>query len=141
MQVNMMREQYEFRVVEEFASKLFHRSEGTRLGFVRVIRIDRDDPRFEEIGELQKELIFKKDRLFFYGWQIRRSYSHKGIEEAALWHLIPTKLFEPAGEECGTFGRITSRGRSSSGSRLRLRATCATSSASSRRPDFGSIKN
>jgi hypothetical protein len=41
----------------------------------------------------------------------------------------------------GLFRRTTSRGRSSSGSKRRRRATCATSCASSPRPGFGSTRN
>jgi hypothetical protein len=41
----------------------------------------------------------------------------------------------------GLFRPHYSRGRSSSESRLRPRAICVTSCASSRRPDFGSTRN
>lgn len=98
-----MRETCEFRVVEEFAPRLFEASEGKRLGdSVRKIEIATDDPRFETIGRLQSETRAKTDRSFFYGWILRRRYSKAELEAATLFHLKVTSMFEPAGEECGT---------------------------------------
>jgi len=51
-----MRETAELRVDEDYASKLFADSEGTKLGIARKITIAIDDPRFARIGELQREL-------------------------------------------------------------------------------------
>ena len=48
-----MREIVELRVNERYANVLF-RNEGKRLGTsVRKIQIDREDPRFQRISELQ----------------------------------------------------------------------------------------
>jgi len=98
-----MRETCEFRVVEEFAPKLFTSTEGKRLGdSVRQVEIATDDPRFDAIGRLQEETRAKTNRSFFYGWILRRRYSKVELEEATLFRLKVTSTFEPAGEECGT---------------------------------------
>jgi hypothetical protein len=94
---------YEFRVVEEFAPKLFANNEGKRLGdTVRKIELAADDPRFDRIGQLQKQMRATTDRSFFYGWNIRHVYSKAELAAANCFRLIVTPTFEPAGQECGT---------------------------------------
>lgn len=98
-----MREECEFRVVEEFAARLFADNEGKRLGTgVRKIELRTDDPRFEQVGKLQQELRATIGRSFFHGWNLRRRYSIAELATANClsWHVTTT--FEPAGEECGT---------------------------------------
>lgn len=98
-----MREICEFRVVEEFASKLFAPNEGKRLGdTVRKIELATDDPRFEKMGELQRETKATADRSFFHGWILQRRYSRAELAAAACFQLRVTTTFEPAGEERGT---------------------------------------
>jgi hypothetical protein len=50
-----MREEYEFRVVDEFASRLFSADEGRRAAFIRIVRLQAGDPRIAKIGEVQRE--------------------------------------------------------------------------------------
>src|SRR6266404_8854123 len=47
MFLKIMRETYEFRVVEDFAGRLFRDDEGKKLGsgIVRLVQIASDDPR------------------------------------------------------------------------------------------------
>lgn len=99
-----MKEKFELRIVEEFASRLFDPNEGKRLGsgIVRLVSLASDDPRLEEVAVLQKEIDSKYGRAFFHGWEIIRKYSKREIEVASLFHLRITSTFEPAGEECGT---------------------------------------
>lgn len=98
-----MTETCEFRIVEEFAPKLFAPAEGKRLGdSVRQVEVSTNDPRFDSIGRLQRETREKTDRSFFYGWILRRRYSKAEKDAAALFKLKVTSTFEPAGEECGT---------------------------------------
>lgn len=97
-----MREMAEFRVDEEFASELFRDNEGEKLGSVRKILVPTTDPRFPEIGRLQKSLKQTTNHPFFYGWDIRRSYNKQELDMAPMFHLIHTAYFEPSGEECGT---------------------------------------
>jgi hypothetical protein len=51
-----MKEMVEFRINEDYASKLFADNEGTKLGLARKIIISVDDPRFGRIGELDREI-------------------------------------------------------------------------------------
>jgi len=98
-----MREVCEFRVVEDFASRLFADDEGKRLGdAVRKVELETSDPRFNRIGELQREIRAKLDRSFFHGWKIRRLYSKAELAAAGCFRLLIATRFEPAGEECGT---------------------------------------
>ena len=97
-----MRESVEFRIPEEHASRFLEPHVGKRLGgSVRVLELAVDDPRYEQIGDLDHQLR-KEGRCFFLGWDINRRYSRKELESAELFHLYITAVFEPAGEECGT---------------------------------------
>jgi hypothetical protein len=92
----------EFRVSEEFVSLLFNETEGTKLGTsIRKIELERNDPRYAEVGKLDQQLA-RQGKSFFFGWNIRRSYRPAEFESAELFHLQISAAFEPAGEECGT---------------------------------------
>ena len=112
-----MHETCEFRVVEEFASKLFAPDEGQRLGdSVRKIELGIDDPRFNKIGEIQRETRMATGRSFFYGWILKRHYSQSELAGADCFRLCITTAFEPSGEECGTkYNESTACGRCGSG--------------------------
>src|ERR1700733_12730164 len=98
-----VREIAEFRVAEELASMLFADDEGKRLGTsFRKVEIDIKDPRFEQVGRLQRELNEKTGKPFFHGWDIVRHPSRQEFEQAGLFLLKITAVFEPAGEQCGT---------------------------------------
>ena len=98
----LMIEEFEFRVDEELAGRLFADSEGEKRSVVRKVRLDATDPRMTRIGELQREFRERDGRPFYFGWDIRRRYSEKEIASASLFLLEITNRFEPAGEECGT---------------------------------------
>ncbi|UCD52920.1 MAG: hypothetical protein JSW27_09820 [Phycisphaerales bacterium] len=88
---------------EDFAPRLLSENEGKRLGdSIRRVELATNDPRFERIGELQRETRAKTDRSFFYGWHIRRRYTKEELVSAKCLQLAVTAVFEPAGEECGT---------------------------------------
>lgn len=99
-----MRETCEFRIDGNFVDKLFDKHEGKVLGdnFIRLIEIDVTDPRYVEIGRLQKEMIKKTGKPFFFGWHINRYYSDEELSSAALLHLKITSFINSAGEDCGT---------------------------------------
>lgn len=99
-----MRETYEFRVVEDFAGRLFGPNEGKDIGskIVRLIELDGNDPRLPKVGEMQRLIEQESGRAFFHGWDIERHYSAREIQAATLFTLWITAVFEPAGEECGT---------------------------------------
>jgi hypothetical protein len=97
-----MRETVEFRIPEDGASRFLEPHEGKCLGgSVRVLELATNDPRYERIGELDRQLR-KEGRAFFLGWDIKRHYSRQELESAELFRLETTAVFEPAGEECGT---------------------------------------
>jgi hypothetical protein len=99
-----MKEIVEFRIAGEFASLLFSENEGVKLanGLVRKIEIETSDPRYQEIGRLQRELKASHGKPFYYGENVKRTYTASEIKSAELFKLSPTKFIEPAGEECGT---------------------------------------
>lgn len=97
-----MREFWEFRINEEYAHLLFAAYEGTRIGdSVRKIVIARDDPRFGEIGRIQRELD-NEERSFYWGNYPQYRYNKKEIECAEVFGMSIKAAFEPTGEECGT---------------------------------------
>ena len=105
----IMREIAEFRVLEKYAPRLFADHEGKKLGSgeVRKIEIDTSDPRFQSIGEMQRQIqeetvTEEMDHFFFYGWLFHRKYSEDELKAASCFLLIISAAFEPAGEECGT---------------------------------------
>jgi hypothetical protein len=98
-----MKEVAEFRVDERFASMLFAENEGKRVGSsVRMIELDTTDPRFAEVGRLQRELRAKQGEPFFYGWRLKRKPSMQELRATRVFSLQVTAFFEPAGEERGT---------------------------------------
>ena len=97
-----MREIAEFRVDERYASMLFADNEGERLGSIRKVKVETSDPRFVEVGHLQRHLAVKEDASFFFGWKLCRRYSKAELVTAARFHLIFSAVFEPPGEICGT---------------------------------------
>ncbi|MDB6018185.1 MAG: hypothetical protein JWR19_2674 [Pedosphaera sp.] len=111
-EVGNMKEVYEFRVQEKYASRLFEPSAGEKLGWtkqfgdkfvtVRKIELSADDPKFRRVGELNALLQKNRDDFFFAGWNINRCYTASDIAQARLFLLCRIATFEPAGEECGT---------------------------------------
>ncbi|MDR1098311.1 MAG: hypothetical protein LBL57_09285 [Tannerella sp.] len=97
-----MKEIFEFRVNGDYAHLLFKAGEGKDLGGIIVIHITKDDPRFEQIGEMQKMIDQKYDTYFFAGWDIVRKYTPEEIAEAKLFQFYINTMFEPPGEDCGT---------------------------------------
>lgn len=97
-----MKEYVEFRINMEYAHLLFKDDEGVNLGdTVKVIKLEKSDPRFPKIGELQKEARKRFD-FFFSCCEYKRIYTKEEIDNAKWFLLTPTRHFEPAGEECGT---------------------------------------
>ena len=98
----MVKEYVEFRIPEEYASRFLGPHEGKRLGDrVRALEIATDDPRYQWIGNLQRQFR-EEGKFFFLGWEIKRRYSRRELEAAELFCLWITAVFEPAGEQCGT---------------------------------------
>jgi hypothetical protein len=98
-----MREVFEFRINEKFASRLSNPKVGRLLGeHVRQVIIPADDPLVAEIGRVNSELDASIGRSLFTFWQVTRKYTSAEIEAAELFSMFIGATFEPAGEECGT---------------------------------------
>ncbi|WP_276374121.1 hypothetical protein [Chryseolinea sp. H1M3-3] len=97
-----MKELHEFRIYEKYSNLLFQPDEGKKTGIYRVIEVERDDPKFEQIRALNEKI--KRDHndfLFLYS-NVKRVYTEIELRQAVLFHIELTSVFEPAGEECGT---------------------------------------
>lgn len=97
-----MKETIEFRIPEEDARMYLPADTGTMLGdSVRKVRVIRGDPLFDLIGEVDNYFRMRGSS-FYTSWQSYRSYSSHELEVAEVFHVWPKRVFEPAGEECGT---------------------------------------
>lgn len=96
-----MKETYEFRIFEEYASLVLQEQEGIKLGPVRKINVYTDDPLFVKIGDIHKRLRTEGKYLFSF-YHPTRHYTSIELEKAELFQLKITSVFEPTGEECGT---------------------------------------
>lgn len=98
-----MKETLELRINYDYAHLLFNADEGKNLGTsVRVVELSKDDPRYDQIPIIAEKVRKKHSRGFLLGWKIKRKYSKKELDSAALLHMKIKATFEPAGEECGT---------------------------------------
>lgn len=101
-----MKETLELRINYDYAHLLFGADEGKDLGqlskSIKVVELSKDDPRYSQIPIISKQVKEKYDKVFFFGWQIKRKYSAKELDTATLFQMKIKATFEPAGEECGT---------------------------------------
>ncbi len=98
-----MKETLELRIDYDYANLLFKANEGKNIGTsVRIVELSKDDPLYKEIPIIADELKRKFDKSFFFGWEIKRKYSRKELEQAKLFLIKIKIVFEPTGEECGT---------------------------------------
>jgi predicted hydrocarbon binding protein len=98
-----LRETIEIRLADSWVLKQLGSDIGKDLGgSVRVIELEREDPKIQYILELinsrEKELGKRIYKLF----HIRRYYSSKELENAEILRLIIAATFEPAGMDLGT---------------------------------------
>ena len=98
-----MKELFEFRINFDFAYLLFNENERKNLGTsVRIIQLQKTDPRFSQIPIVDKEIKSKYNKAFYFSWSINRIYSEEELSKAKLFKIIIQNIFEPCGEECGT---------------------------------------
>lgn len=101
-----MRETIEFRLHGDFVRRYLPEAErvGKSLGngFVYQVKLDAADPLVTKIGRLDREVRVEEGSGLFAGWDIRRQYSKQELAGAELLHARILRVFEPAGEECGT---------------------------------------
>lgn len=96
-----MRETIEFRIPESHAERYLPADAGTRLGITRKLELQRSDPLFAHVERIERQLS-AEGRAFFTAWIPHRRYSRQELVEAELLKISVKKVFEPAGEECGT---------------------------------------
>jgi hypothetical protein len=96
-----MLETIELRIPEENAAKFLPDGIGKKITWVRNVQLKSNDPLVSRIRDLQREFNMK-EKAFFLGWNIHRTYSQQEIHDAQLFHVWPKRVFEPAAEECGT---------------------------------------
>ena len=97
-----MRETIEFRIPEEDAAEYLPPGTGELIGYgVRKLIVNAGDLLFFEIGRLHRAFR-SQGKYLFSGREYHRHYSRRELDEAELFHVSPGRVFEPAGEECGT---------------------------------------
>ncbi len=98
-----MKEVLEIRINQDFAHLLFDDCEGKNLGTsVRIVSITKEDSRYLQIPNIAKKIKRKYGRGFYFGWEIKRTYTKKELLDTNLFRIVVKTTFEPAGEECGT---------------------------------------
>lgn len=98
-----MQEVLELRINCKFAHLLFGENEGKNIGSaVKIVEIAKDDPRYQQIPIIQRQINDQYDEDFFFSWQIKRKYDKNELSTASLFEIIVKSEFEPCGEECGT---------------------------------------
>ncbi len=98
-----MKEILEIRINYEYANLLFKSDESKDVGTsVKVVEITKDDPRYNQIPVIAKQIKEKYGKGFYFGWQIKRRYNIQELDASPLFHIKIKTEFEPAGEECGT---------------------------------------
>jgi hypothetical protein len=97
-----VKETFEFRIPEKLAAAKLPGGSGRTIGYgVRVVRVGPDDRLFAKIGR-QERKAREHGEFFFASWDVRRSYGEEELEAASFLRLRVSRVFEPAGEECGT---------------------------------------
>jgi len=103
-----MKEIFEFRINLEFYHLLTIKNNGRFNGSCYIVTVSTDDPLFDQIRQLYKEIKEKNNELLFWYSNVRRIYSTEEFNNASFLHLLIKSTFEPAGEECGTVYNYTS---------------------------------
>ncbi len=99
----ILREVFEFRIYERFASLLSKPSIGQLLDEgVRQVKVEGSDPMLAELGSLHRRLQQTQRHGLISYWEINRRYSETELASAELFRLFIDRAFEPPGEECGT---------------------------------------
>jgi hypothetical protein len=97
-----MKEVFEFRIKKKYYHLLSQPNNGKDNGMVYVVKLTKDDPKFEQIRILDKQINEQNNDFFFLYSNIKREYSKNEFETATLFQMKIKTMFEPAGEECGT---------------------------------------
>jgi hypothetical protein len=68
---------------------------------VRRLFLPLEDPRLARLAELHKPEVLPNGGFYSY-WDIERTYEQKELVAAEFLNVWPSRMFEPAGEDCGT---------------------------------------
>ena len=96
-----MTETIEFRIPAVYADQYLPDNVGQQRGMARRLELSVDDPLVDHVKRIDRTFR-AKGRAFFTFWTFHRRYSVDELERAALILVSPARVFEPAGEECGT---------------------------------------
>lgn len=96
-----MQETIEFRIPESHAEQYLPADAGVRLGITRKLEVHSGDPLLSHIERIERKLN-AEGRAFFTAWIPHRRYSRQELIDSELLKVETKKVFEPAGEECGT---------------------------------------
>lgn len=97
-----MKEIVEFRIFDDYYHLLPKPNSAKYNGIVYVIKVFKDDPLYQKIGELNKYVQEKYHDFLISYYKITRTYTSKELVSSKLFQILPKRFFEPAGEECGT---------------------------------------
>jgi hypothetical protein len=97
-----MKEVIEFRISNKYAHLLLNANQVKNNSSNTVIEVAKDDPMFEKIRILNRQVKEKYNDSFFLYSNIKRQYSEEELESSALLHIKIKTAFEPTGEEYGT---------------------------------------
>jgi hypothetical protein len=99
-----MQETLELRLDDKYARRIFRDDEGTcpRDIGVRVVRLPTHDPRLSQLRELNRRIRRKEGSGILYSFRYIRQYTQSEIATAEAFALHIERVFEPAGDECGT---------------------------------------
>ena len=97
-----MKEEFQFRLLADDAAKLLPRGVGTKKGISLKVDAEPTDPLFATIGRTDRDLRAERGHGFITAWKVQRTYDRQEVENALFFTVKVKRLFEPAGEECGT---------------------------------------
>ncbi len=96
-----MREVYDFRLFEDVARRVLPAHVGTVLSSIaRRVVAERGSDDFKAVEAAVR--VESRNQLLLASWQLRRRYTRGETAAARCFLLLPSKVVEPAGEECGT---------------------------------------
>ena len=81
-----MKEIHEFRIFKDYYH-LLPTNKAKFNGMVYVLKILNDDPLFQQIGILDKELRKKHSKALFSFWDVSRNYTKKEFADANIFHF------------------------------------------------------
>jgi hypothetical protein len=102
-----MKSTLELRIEEDDARRYLPPDIGTAIGDgigpgIRKVELSVDDPLVGDVAAVHERLRASRGHGLFWSWQFHRRYSREELLTADLLRLSIPRVFEPAGEECGT---------------------------------------